>query len=1075
MRVPRTTAGFSLAEALVATALLLTVMSALYQVFWGSMSAYRLGTGNADAQQRTRVAFETMLAEISLAGFDYDRDGQDTEYPQSPDEQIEYLAEHAIAFRANLDTDEAGAGREPSYEIDSSDPDWGLACCPVVTTANDEIVVYALRSDDSAANDDSIVFQADLSMPRDAEIDTLTGLPTDEETITVAGVDLDGDTPPYSLYRFTFLDDGSILEQVISTDLRTMTLAFFDASDDLFYCKSRETDGSCSNANQVPFLSVAGADDLDATEDQERREARAAVRRIGLDLIGLTEHDDLKWNEPTENLLSTRRRVELATVVTASNLGLRGAADLEAIPAIPPENVTVCVGQCDTIRVEWDESEGASAYVVNLYLTGQADPFLTENTPGVLVQGTDPQRQYAVYDRRNDPTIAIGAEIFAAVQSRTGRNTVSAESDPSTPATIVDLVRPEAPTAVIATGYDPTEVGWPAVEAAVIAPDTAGSGLFPAEANAITIYWEPPIWTLDVTDQSAPAGSWTTILDASTLAALDCDTDQADIDGDGTKDKPRTRCRELFGEDRYLIFRSEDEQFVPADGDLVAEVAGNTALNGMLKYVDSTEHVYSEGIFNRTNNAVVNCTTYYYRVRAVDACWDGTAPASRSGSMNLSPFYPPLNVDPTTTDSDDVSGVAAALVGPAIPGYAVPSAAPAAPTDVRFTDHDTDATDGDDFDALVSFDAVKADSGSPPVSLAVSKYLLYSHATNPSFSLSDARLGMGGTTLEATIPIWDVEAGRIAYDDEDGSGSVSSAEDESDPPAVVLGSPHSGLRIDLPADGSSRWWRLTAVQCEGEFTIPSGDPTEWDLGPLSTAVYFPCDFGGGSSSTIVMDASDFDNSVTATATVADVNVPAEYARLILVDPDTGDRAISDVPGVTVDASGLATFDAAHISALTNNFGTGTYDIFVEMVDSAGCYGFSDSERKSGGLGLCCMSGGDPTQDSSGSTTVADVLTETCSGGSLQISEIFLEVDNATGRTFERMESVSWGSEELWTGNAVRVTIDRSADPLILDADGVQSLTVLFGRDPEGDNLTINYTYRTAGSPGECNFTGAIHP
>ena len=98
-----------------------------------------------------------------------------------------------------------------------------------------------------------------------------------------------------------------------------------------------------------------------------------------------------------------------------------------------------------------------------------------------------------------------------------------------------------------------------------------------------------------------------------------------------------------------------------------------------------------------------------------------------------------------------------------------------------------------------------------------------------------------------------------------------------------------------------------------------------------------------------------------------------------------------------------------------------------------------------------------------------------SGSALQISEIYLEAENITGGRFERIQSVSWGSEELWTGNSVRVTIDRTDSPLVLDADGVQSLTVVFDRDPEGDNLITTYTYRAAGTPGECSFTGAIEP
>jgi Tfp pilus assembly protein PilW len=81
----RASLGFSLVEAIVAATILLFVLLVLYQILWKSIDAYRLGEGNADAQQRTRVAFDLVLGELRMAGFDFDRDGEDTEYFQSSD------------------------------------------------------------------------------------------------------------------------------------------------------------------------------------------------------------------------------------------------------------------------------------------------------------------------------------------------------------------------------------------------------------------------------------------------------------------------------------------------------------------------------------------------------------------------------------------------------------------------------------------------------------------------------------------------------------------------------------------------------------------------------------------------------------------------------------------------------------------------------------------------------------------------------------------------------------------------------------------------------------------------------
>jgi hypothetical protein len=941
-----------------------------------------------------------------------------------------------------------------------------------VTTGNDEIIVYALRSEDASANTGTIGFQADLSVPRDAYVDT-DGSLVGEETITITNVDLTGLNPPYTLVRMSFADDGTVEEQLVVSNLRTVLFSYQTADELDYYCTSANDDGTCSTGNQVPFITVGGDEDLSAGDGQ-RRSARAGVRRISAEFIGLTDHDDFRWNEPTDTLLPTRRRTPLGAIVTPNNLGLRGAPDLESNPAIPPENVSACIGQCDLIRVEWDESEGASGYVVNLYLSGQVEPFFAGNTPGVLIQGTSPVRHYAVYDRTDAAEIAAGAEIIATVQSRTGKHTVSVESDPSSAVTVADLVRPGPPDGLVASGYDDTAAGWPDVVGSAISPDTTGTGPYPAEPNAITVYWTAPVWSLDVTDQSDPANAWTTALDDGTLAALSCDTDGADIDDDGTDDKTRTRSRELYGDVRYLVFRSTDPRFVPTADDLIAETTGTSAGNGMLSYTDRAAHSYRSGIFNSTDNALANCETYWYRVRAVDACWDGTDPAS-SSSLSLSPFHPPLDTDATATNSDDASGLAASAVGLAIPGYAIPAAPPGVPSEVRFTNHDADTADGDDHDATIGFDAVKQDTSVPPEDVSITTYAVFSHATDSTFSLSNAKLGLGGVTLEALIPVWDLEALRIAYDDEDGSGGVSASEDESEQPSVVLGSPISSLRIELPSDGSGRWWRVAAIQCADEFTVPSGDPIAYDYGELSAAVWFPCEFGGGASSAIDVDTTDFDNSVTATATVADPTVTATHARLVLVDPTTGDRAISTEPGEAVDASGVVVFDHEHILALTNNFGTGTYDISVEMVDSNGCYGTSDVESTTGGSVGCCIDGGAMTQDDSNPLLVSDLVSETCSLNDVQIYEFYLEIDNATGGRFERLQSVSWGADVIWSGNKVSETIDLRASPIELAEDGMETLTVEFDRDAAGNNLTVRYSYRIAGSPGECSFTGEIQP
>ena len=88
--------GFSLVEVLVASLIFLFVAVVAYTAYQQSTETYLSGTSRAETQQRTRLAFEVMLDEMRLAGFDYNRDGVENAYPDATDEQIEFTAATAI-------------------------------------------------------------------------------------------------------------------------------------------------------------------------------------------------------------------------------------------------------------------------------------------------------------------------------------------------------------------------------------------------------------------------------------------------------------------------------------------------------------------------------------------------------------------------------------------------------------------------------------------------------------------------------------------------------------------------------------------------------------------------------------------------------------------------------------------------------------------------------------------------------------------------------------------------------------------------------------------------------------------
>jgi prepilin-type N-terminal cleavage/methylation domain-containing protein len=1077
--VPR---GFSLVEVLVASAIFLFVALAAYTAWTQSYRAYDTGQVGAEMQQRTRLAFDLMASEVRLAGYDYNRDGDGTLYADEPGEQVEFASEHAITFRANLDFGDATTGREADYELAPGDPGYGVLCCPIVTIGNEEIITYALRSDDASANASTITIQVDTTAPRDAGWDD-DGALTGEETVEITNVDLTDLNPPYTLMRFAIAADGSVTETPVAIDIRSLTFRYEGADGSEEHCSSFEADGTCSAGASQRFDEMLGSDD--------NRDGRAGVREIAVELVGMTSVDDPAWTDPDDTVMPNRRKLALTETVVPQNLGIMGEQDQGATDVEAPTNVTLCGGQCNTVRVEWDAVMGAASYRIKLFLPSATEPFFTGNTPGVQVVSSDPERVFAVFQSLDAPEIVDGAAMTATVTALTLSDAASDESLPCAEVTLSDVARLEATPEVAATGYDPSVTGWPDVVTYDIAPTTEGTSLYLAQANQVTVSWLPPTWMLDVTDQTDPANTWTTVVDDSTSAAISCDAEPVDEDPTNQyteNARLRTRARELIGSVKYYVFRSEDPRFIPTAADLVGQVAGNVDLvNGRISFTDQTVHVYRNAVFNSTQAFLENCNTYYYRVRAVDACFAGSDPSVRT-NPHLSPFSPPLNPDPTAEDSDDVSVLSPSQVGLAAPGYAVPQAEPRAPRELRFRMYDRQTNDGDGLDVMLGFDAVKKDNHVVPDpayegltipdfdDITISEYRLYRHPSDPAFTPSTASAELVKTI---TVRPTELRSGRIDYDDEDGSGVVTTAEDESLMPyGTPSGSPWSGLRLGL-ADTTAYWYKVAAVQCVDEATIPAEDPTAWDAGLLSSAVRFPCDFGGGPYSSIIVDATLFPDQVVATSYMDAVDVWPETARLILADPATGDRAMTPEPGRTVPDIGIVTFDAFDIAQLTDNFGSGEYRVAVEMTDSNGCIGTSDDESAAGDLPGCCMTPPEPvvTEPTTRALrTMAIQNPATCTEATLRIFRIRVVIDNASGGQQEKFSSVSWGSTRIWAGppNRTDVTISLP-EPLVLGPGQSQQLNMGLDRDGSRDRFWVVYSYRIGGSTGSCTWPAGSSP
>src|SRR5512142_1308011 len=101
--------GYSLAEVLVALAIFAVIFRAALTAYDRSNRVFKQGVESANMQQNTRVAFDKVVGDLRMAGYDFDRDGIPTGSTggvhayQHPDEQFEYIGPAAITVRSNFD------------------------------------------------------------------------------------------------------------------------------------------------------------------------------------------------------------------------------------------------------------------------------------------------------------------------------------------------------------------------------------------------------------------------------------------------------------------------------------------------------------------------------------------------------------------------------------------------------------------------------------------------------------------------------------------------------------------------------------------------------------------------------------------------------------------------------------------------------------------------------------------------------------------------------------------------------------------------------------------------------------
>jgi prepilin-type N-terminal cleavage/methylation domain-containing protein len=722
--------GFSLAEVMVATAILVVILVGILMLYDRANRVFKSGNEAAELQQNVRIAYQRMVADVRMAGFDYKRGGPllpgQTAAPwagtraysagtivtptvanghtyratnagtsgtiqpawptgtgatvieagatppitwqengaatyEQPDEQIEYAGATALTVRGNFDysASEPGDedhGREPALELASP----GF---PLITTDNQEVVTYALVSNTAAAgtapNNQSVSFFADINT---------SGTPvrvarpggSAENPLTIPGVDLTNANPPYTLYRFTFADDGSVQRTALADNIRSLNYFYFE--DTAGQRPLTDALGAFSpNIGGVGQFNPAVA----ASVNAPGRLIRKKIRAIRVRLVGMNAQPDVNYTETTtindqfsatttagqpvfatDTIAPNYRKLTVDTLITPRNLGMTGLPQNFLQPPPRPTVTSLCIGYCGIAVVNWNPntSNPNASYVVS-WDTDPAGSFSHSYEAGT-------SNTLAVDLTQENPT----QTFYFRVSASNAGGTVLSDNNPPLSSTVVNRTRPNPPPTIAASG----------------------GGAVPPIAGKIRVSWSAATTNASGAPICTPSGS----------------------------PAVTNYLREIKG---YRIFRGNNITFnasgtVQGAGTCILdeEASGPTA-----PQTDGYGNYYWD------DTSVVCGQTYYYRLETVEWC-EVSGTYNFSGSATDSISGPgPRNVDDAIPGQSGTGGtprvpdnLEAAPLAPAVPQSGMTNSACNAglnicdPINLRWVKVTTDTTDN-----LISIDS----------------------------------------------------------------------------------------------------------------------------------------------------------------------------------------------------------------------------------------------------------------------------------------------------------------------------------------------------------------------------------
>ncbi len=424
-RRSRLARGMTLAEVLVAMTVFVIAAAVALILYTALSQSYKRGDNAADVQQNTRLAFERLVTDARMAGFNYNPDGNS----DRPDEQFEGAWDTAITFRGDFDLDDPTASIAPEVALAGGSEN-------VVSTGNDEIVTYALAKPDGTGGQD-LTFVADVQgVPRDGTT----------ETVTISNLALVQDDPPYTLYRITVNPNSTVVTRTpVADNIYSLQLRYFDSGGTLL---SPATFGDAS-------------DDIGGLEFGASVDLRGIIRRVELSIVGMTADPDMKYTDPDDPYPITQkhRKFTLAQDISPRNLGYEGRPDLDILPPDAPLNLAACPGQCQGVLLTWDAPPPTDLVSQWVALRGP--------TPAALGSPKTAKTNEVYMDG-----MAEGSGSYFRVRAEDQSGNLSPMSNLAGETIVGDTTTPEAPSLLMTTGggniggsaeNDLIHVFWPPV------------------------------------------------------------------------------------------------------------------------------------------------------------------------------------------------------------------------------------------------------------------------------------------------------------------------------------------------------------------------------------------------------------------------------------------------------------------------------------------------------------------------------------------------------------------------------------------------------------------------------------